>query len=63
MEEVPAPRSEVGVEVRDLAEKGTITLAQLQRWTNGATRSPVDNKVKQQRLRELLEAKFTCERR
>jgi hypothetical protein len=61
MEEVPGPGARLEIEVREPAVKHTVTLAQLQRWTNGATRSPVE-KIKRERLRELLEAKFTRER-
>jgi hypothetical protein len=62
VEDVPGPASSLEIEVREPAVKHIVTLAQLQRWANGATRSPVE-KIKRDRLRELLEAKFTRERR
>jgi hypothetical protein len=42
------------------AVKHTVTLAQLQRWTNGATRSPVE-KIKRERMRELLRSSVARE--
>ena len=57
-EEVPGTSSRLEIDVREPAVKHTVTLAQLQGWANGATRSPVE-KIKRERLRELLEAKFT----
>jgi hypothetical protein len=53
----------VEIEVREPAVKHTVTLAQLQRWANGATSSPVE-KIKWERMRGLLEAKpllFACD--
>ena len=50
-------RIRLEIEVREPAVKHTVTVAQLQRWANGATRSPVE-KIKRERMREL-EAKFT----
>ena len=49
-------RIRLEIELREPSVKHT--LAQLQRWANGATRSPVE-KIKRERMRELLEAKFT----
>jgi hypothetical protein len=41
IEEVPGLASRLEIEVREPAVKHTVTLVQLQRWANGATRSPV----------------------
>jgi len=46
-------RIEVGDEVREPAVKHTVTLVQLQRWANGATRSPAE-RIKRERMRQLL---------
>jgi hypothetical protein len=40
VEETPGLGSRLEIEVREPAVKHTVTLAQLQRWVNGATRSP-----------------------
>ena len=53
MEEVPGPPARLEIEVREPAVKHTGTLAQLQRWANGATRSPAE-KVRRERMRQLL---------
>jgi hypothetical protein len=53
VEEAPGPASRLEIEVREPAVKHTVSLAQLQRWANGASRSPVE-KIKRERMRELL---------
>ena len=47
-EEVPGVGSRLEIEVREPAVKHAVTLAQLQRWANGATKLPAE------RIRELL---------
>ena len=41
------------LEAANFAHEDAATLAQLQRWVNGATRSPVE-RLKRERMRELL---------
>jgi len=53
VEEVPGLASRLEIEVREPAVKHTVTLAQLQRWANGATKSPAE-RVKRERMRQLL---------
>jgi hypothetical protein len=53
VEEVPGPASRLEIEVREPAVKHTVTLAQLERWANGATKSPVE-RIRRERMRELL---------
>jgi hypothetical protein len=44
--------SRLEIEVRGPVVKHTVTLAQLQRWANGATTSPAE-KVRRERMRRL----------
>jgi hypothetical protein len=53
VEEPPGVASRLEIEVREPAVKHTVTLAQLQRWANGATNSPVE-RIRRERMRELL---------
>ena len=53
VEEVPGVGSRLGIEVREPAVKHTVTLAQLQRWANAATKSPAE-RLKREHLRQLL---------
>jgi len=53
VEESPGLASRLEIEVCEPAVKHTVTLAQLQRWANGATRSPAE-KIRRERLRQLL---------
>ena len=54
VENVPGPATRLDIEVREPVVRHTITLAQLQRWANGATTSPVE-KIKRDRMRKLLD--------
>jgi hypothetical protein len=52
----PAPRLRLGAKMCEVCEpavKHTVTLVELQRWVNGATRSPAE-KVRRERMRQLL---------
>ena len=53
VEETPGVGSRLEIEVREPAVKHTVTLAQLRRWVDGATRSPVE-RIKRERMRQLL---------
>jgi hypothetical protein len=53
VEEPPGVASRLEIEVREPAMKHTVTLAQLQRWANGATRSPAE-RIRRERMRQLL---------
>jgi hypothetical protein len=53
VEEAPGLASRLEIEVREPAVKHTITLAQLQRWANAATKSPAE-RLKREHLRQLL---------
>ena len=53
VEEAPGLSSRLEIEVREPAVKHTVTLAQLQRWANEATRSPAE-RIRRERMRELL---------
>jgi hypothetical protein len=56
VEEVPGIGSCLEIEVREPAVKHTVTLAQLQRWANGATKSPAE-RIRRERMRQLLDVK------
>jgi hypothetical protein len=47
------PSTRVDVEVREPVTKHQVTMMQLQRWLDGATKSP-NELVKKERLKELL---------
>ena len=53
VEEAPGLASRLEIEVREPAVKHTVTLAQLQRWANAATKSPAE-RLKREHLRQLL---------
>ena len=53
LEEAPGPATRLGIEVREPAVKHTVTLAQLQRWANAATKSPAE-RLKREHFRQLL---------
>ena len=53
VEEVAGVGSRLEIEVREPAVRHTVTLVLLQRWANGATRSPAE-KVRRERMRQLL---------
>ena len=55
-EEPPGVALRLEIEVREPAVKHTVTLAQLQRWAKGATRSPAE-RIRRERMRELLDVK------
>jgi hypothetical protein len=53
VEEAPGLASRLEIEVREPAVKHAVTLAQLQRWANAATKSPAE-RLKREHLRQLL---------
>jgi hypothetical protein len=53
VEEPPGVASRLEIEVREPAVKHTVTLAQLQRWANGAVKSPTD-RIRRERMQALL---------
>jgi hypothetical protein len=53
VEDAPGPATRLEIEVREAAVKHTGTLAQVQRWANGATRSPAD-RIRRERMRQLV---------
>ena len=55
VEEPPGLASRLEIEVREPAVKHTVTLLQLQRWANGATRSPAEQ-IRREQMRKLLDA-------
>jgi hypothetical protein len=55
VEECLGVASRLEIEVPEPAVKHTVTLAQLQRWANGAATSPAE-KVRRDRMRSLLTA-------
>jgi hypothetical protein len=53
VEEPPSVASRLEIEVHEPAVKHTVTLVQLQRWVNGATKSPVE-RIRREWMRELF---------
>ena len=53
VEEALGLASRLEIEVREPAVKHTVTLAQLHRWANAATKSPAE-RLKREHLRQLL---------
>ncbi len=53
VDETTAPGMRLEIEVREPAVRHTVTLSQLQRWANGATKSPAE-RIRRDRMNRLL---------
>src|SRR4030095_13612556 len=53
VEDVPGPATRWEIEVREPAVKYTVTLSQLQRWSNGAAKSLAE-RIRRERMGDLL---------